>query len=163
MEQNSQPSYWESILLGALIVAIITSIVGTGLSYYISGAEPSMSMMITAGLFVPLTCLFGAFGGFVSNRHYAKNFDITFPIGKGALIGFYTGVIAAIFMTILSLIWTKIIDPSLMDNFANNMIAAFEQMDMPEAQKEQSINDMVANFERQNSVGGILKIGRAHV
>ena len=157
MEQNSQPSYWTSVTIGALIISIVTSIAGLGLLYNLAGSEPSMSMMIMAGLFIPITCLFGGFGGFISNRHYAKTFDLSFPIGKGALIGFFTGLVAAVFSTLISLIWTNLIDPMLMENFANNMVSAFELIEMPEAQREQSINDIMADVENQNSIGKIFR------
>ena len=157
MEQNSQPSYWTSVMIGALIISIVTTITGLGLLYNLARSEPSMSMMIMAGLIIPITCLLGGFGGFISNRHYAKTFDLSFPIGKGALIGFFTGLIAAIFSTLISQIWTNLIDPMLMENFANNMVSAIELIEMPEAQREQSINDVMADFENQNSNGKIFK------
>lgn len=160
MEQNSQPSYWSSVVVGASIVAILSSIAGYGLLYNIANAEPSMSILMKAGLIIPIGCLFGAIGGFISNRQYAKNFEITYPLGRGALIGFFTGLVAAVFSTLISLIWTNLIDPMLMENFTNNMISAMELVEMPEAQREQSINDIMADLENKNSMGSILsKLG----
>ena len=34
MEQNSQPSYWTSVMIGALIISIVTTI--TGWDYFIT-------------------------------------------------------------------------------------------------------------------------------
>ena len=40
------------------------------------------------------------------------------------------------------------------------MISAMELVEMPEAQREQSINDIMADFENKNSMGSILsKLG----
>lgn len=154
--ENEIPSYWNSVLIGALIVAILSSVAGTILLYYVAGTEPSMSLLIVSSLFVPVTCLVGLVGGLISTRHYAKTNDVTFPIGKGALIGLLTGVLAAVFSSVISLIWTQLIDPSLMEAFTNNMISAMESVEMPQAQREQSINGMMENKEKQNSAGGIL-------
>jgi len=151
------PSYWTSVMIGALIVSLITSVAGIGLLYYGAGAEASMSLLIVSSLFVPVNCLLGLIGGVIATRHYAKTYDLTFPIGKGALIGFLTGVVAAVISTSISQIWSLVIDPSLMDAFFNNMISALDTIDMPQAQKEQSINGMVESMENQNSAGNIFK------
>lgn len=154
--ENGNKSYWNSVLIGALVVAILSSVAGTVLLYYVAGTEPSMSLLIVSSLFVPVTCLVGLVGGLISTWHYARTCDVTFPIGKGALIGLLTGVLAAVFSSVISLIWTQLIDPSLMEAFTNNLISAMESVDMPQAQREQSIDGMIENRERQNSAGGIL-------
>lgn len=150
------PNYWNSVFIGALVVAISTSVVGLVMLYYLAGAEPSMSMMIMSGLLMPITCLVGMFGGFISVRHYAKTYDITFKMGTGALVGLFTGIAAAVISGILGQLW-NIVDPALVDNFANNMVSALETMDMPDAQREQTISQMMENIEAQKAVGGIIK------
>lgn len=155
--EQANPSYWTSVMIGALVVALLSSVAGTALLYYAAGAEASMSLLIVSSLFVPVTCLVGLFGGIISTRHYAKTYDLTFPIGKGALIGFLTGVVAAVIGSIISLLWTKLIDPSLMEAFASNMVSAMEMVEMPQAQREQAISSMMENMETQNTAGGIVK------
>lgn len=152
--EQALPSYWNSVLIGALTVAIITGALGIILMYYVAGAEPSMTLMVISGLTLPLTCLLGLVGGIIATRHYARTFDITFTIGKGALIGLFTGVLAAIFASIISQLW-MMIDPSLMESFYQNMIFAMEQIGMPQDQ----LNDAVANMEQtqaqQQTLGGM--------
>lgn len=154
--QETTPNYWNSVFIGAFIVAILTTVVGLIMLYYLAGAEPSMSMMIMSGLLMPITCLVGMFGGFIAVRHYAKTFDITFKMGTGALIGLFTGIAAAVISGILGQLW-NMVDPALVDNFASNMVSALETMDMPDAQREQTISRMMENIESQKAIGGIIK------
>ena len=155
--EEMKPSYWPSVIQAAIIIAVITTIVGIGLLYFVAGSEPSMSVMVISGLTIPITCLVGLIGGIWATRSYAKAFDITFPIGTGALIGLYTGVIAALIGGVLGQIW-NLVDPTLTDRFAQTMISAFEMNDqIPDSQKNDIIMDMEASFADQNNLGGILK------
>ncbi|MFP8489352.1 DUF4199 domain-containing protein [Gracilimonas sp. Q87] len=153
-EQNA-PSYWNSVLIGALTVALITGGLGIILMYYVAGAEPSMTLMVVSGLTLPLTCLLGLVGGLISTRHYAKTYDITFSIGQGAMIGLLTGAIAAIFATLISQLW-MMIDPALMENFYENMIYSMEQVGLPQAQLNDTIDTMQQTREQQQSLSGIV-------
>ncbi len=152
--EQTAPSYWNSVLIGALTVALITGGLGIILMYYVAGAEPSMTLMVVSGLTLPLTCLFGLVGGVIATRHYAKTFDITFTIGQGALIGLLTGAVAAIFATVISQLW-MMIDPALMENFYENMIYSMEQIGMPQAQLNDAIDNMEQTRAQQQSLGGI--------
>lgn len=155
--EEMQPSYWPSVIQAAIIVAVVTTVVGLGLLYYVAGSEPSMGIMMISGLTIPITCLIGLIGGILATRSYAKAFDLTFPIGTGALIGLFTGIIAAVVGGILGQIW-NFIDPTLMERFADTMIGAFEMNDqIPDSQKDEIITNMEQSFEEQNSVGGVLK------
>ncbi len=155
--EEMNPSYWPSVIVGALIVSIATTVAGLGLLYFVAGSEPSMGIMITSSLFVPITCLVGLIGGIISTRHYAKTHDVTFPIGTGALIGLFTGVIAAIIGGVLGLIW-DLVDPTLLDRFAETMVGAIEMNEqIPDSQKDQIITDMEQNFADQQSAGGMVK------
>jgi hypothetical protein len=156
MEDNAQmPSYWPSVIVGALFVSILTSIIATIYLYYLAGSEPTISLVMKSSLLLPITCLFGLVGGIISTRHYATTHEITFAIGKGATIGFLTGVVAAAINAVIGQVW-MFIDPALLDNFANNMVAALSQMEMPAAQREEALARMTENFERQKSLSGIL-------
>lgn len=155
-EQPESPSFWPSVLIGAFIVSIVSSVLGLFLAYYIAGSEPSMTMLAISGLSVPITCLFGLIGGIIASRHYAKTYEITFLIGKGALIGLYTGVLAAVLSTVITQLW-YLVDPTLPERFSQAMISVFEQMEMPAAQKEETLSQMQAQFESQQSFGAILQ------
>ena len=112
--------------------------------------------MIQSGVVGLLPCILGLVGGIIATRHYAKTNEITFSIGKGALIGLLTGAVAAIITTILGQIW-QVIDPSLTDNFLDLMAQSFEAMDMPEAQYNEAIEGLEKSKAEQQSVVGILK------
>ncbi|MEO9884836.1 MAG: DUF4199 family protein [Balneola sp.] len=155
--EEMKPSYWPSVIQAAIIVAVVTTVVGLGLLYYVAGSEPSMGIMMISGLTIPVTCLIGLIGGILATRSYAKAYDVTFPIGTGALIGLFTGIIAALIAGVLGQIW-NFVDPTLTERFAETMIGAFEMNDqIPDAQKDEIIMSMEQGFEDQNSIGGILK------
>jgi len=155
--EEIKPSYWPSVIQAAIIVAVVTTVVGLGLLYYVAGSEPSMGIMMISGLTIPVTCLIGLIGGILATRSYAKAYDVTFPIGTGALIGLFTGIIAALIAGVLGQIW-NFVDPTLTERFAETMIGAFEMNDqIPDAQKDEIIMSMEQGFEDQNSIGGILK------
>lgn len=155
--EEMKPSYWPSVIQAAIIVAVVTTIVGLGLMYYVAGSEPSMGVMMISGLTIPITCLIGLIGGILATRSYAKAYDLTFPIGTGALIGLFTGIIAAVIGGVLGQVW-NLFDPTLSERFADTMIGAFEMNDqIPESQKDEIIMGMEESFENQNSMGGILQ------
>lgn len=153
---ETMPSYWQSVVIGALTVAVLTSAIGLILQYYLASSEPTLKLMIISGLSLPLTCLLGLVGGIVSTRHYAKTYDITFLVGKGAVIGLFTGILASVFATVIGQLW-MLIDPTLLDRFSSNLIAVFEQMEMAAAQKEETIQTMRENYDNMKTVGGIFK------
>ena len=156
--QAETPSYWPSVIIGALVVTIVTSVIVTAYLYYLASAEPSMGLLIKSGLMMPISCLFGLLGGIISTRHYAKTNEITFAIGKGALIGLYTGLVASVFSLLLSQLW-QFIDPALMENFSNNLIEAMGSANMPEAQYNETVDKMRADFANQQTLVGVLKGG----
>jgi Na+/H+-dicarboxylate symporter len=114
------------------------------------GTEPSGSFFSSAQLFSTIGCLIGALGGLFANWHYAKENEITYKIGKGALIGLLVGAVATIFTVIISQIW-NLIDPSYQQALVDWNIQNFEAMQMPAEAKEQAI----AGMEDPNSLKNI--------
>lgn len=125
-EMNETPSYWNSVLIASLITAAILTVMGTISQYMTISSEPTGSSFGAAQLVGILVCLIGAIGGILATRHYAKQFDITFTLGKGAVIGLLTGLIAVIFSTILGLLWNYVIDPGLAQAVYDWQIANLE-------------------------------------
>ena len=154
--QNENPSYWASVLIGALVITLITTIIGTFLLYYIAGAEPSPMLLILLSSFVIINCLFGSIGGFISTRHYAKTFNLTFPIGKGALIGLLTGIVGAILAAIIGQLW-NLIDPALVDNLIANITDVMDMIDMSQQQRDETLSSIVESFESSQTFGGIIQ------
>ncbi|MFN1836242.1 DUF4199 domain-containing protein [Balneola sp. MJW-20] len=125
--EQGYPSYWSSVLMASVITALIFFIVSLIGGYSTINAEPSGSLIQPAQFISMLACLFAAVGGVFANWHYARGNDLTYKIGKGALLGLLTGVIAAIISVILGLIW-EVIDPAYAQNVMDATIANFEAM-----------------------------------
>lgn len=156
-----QNSYWQSVLIGALFTALVIFVISLISGYTTINAEPSGSIISAGQLIGVLSCLIGAFGGIISTRHYAKTYDLTFTIGRGAMIGLYTGLIAALISAILSQLWT-FVDPGYVQGIIDSTVANMEAMaSIPEATKQQLIEETVTKLNEQfASLSGIL-IGSA--
>jgi uncharacterized membrane protein len=147
---QENPSYWNSVIIASLIVGIVViafAIIG---GYMTLGSEPSGSIFSSAQIFTIIGCLVGAIGGVFATWHYAKEYDITYKIGKGALIGLLVGLGATIVYVILGQIW-NIIDPGFQQALVDWNIQNIEAMQIPAEAKEQAI----AGMENPNSVKNI--------
>ena len=140
MEQNTQPSYWPSVMIGAFVIGLIMSVLGIVSQYMTINSEPVGSAFTLAQGIGTFACLFGAIGGFIATRHYAKEHEVTFPIGKGALIGFMTGLVGVVVSTIIGLIWQYIVDPELNQAVYDWSIRNLEAMNLPAEQLEMQMN-----------------------
>tara|TARA_R110002096_G_scaffold425644_1_gene634438 strand:+ start:10472 stop:11035 length:564 start_codon:yes stop_codon:yes gene_type:complete len=156
--EQVQPSYWSSVIIGALFTAIVIFIVSLVSGYMTISSEPTGAMFSPGQFIGILACLIGAFGGVLSTRHYAKTNDITFTIGTGALIGLFTGIIAAVISGVLSQLW-QFVDPSFVQNIIDATVANLDAMtSIPDDQKEKIIAGTVETIESQyGSLSGILK------
>ncbi len=155
--EHVQPSYWSSVLIGASFVSIVIFIISLVSGYMTIGAEPTGAMFNPAQLVGVFACLIGAFGGIVSTRHFAKTYDITFTIGQGALIGFFTGLIAAVIATVLGQLW-QFVDPGYAQGIIDSSIANLEAMsNIPDEQKQAIIESTAEKLNSQfKSASGIL-------
>lgn len=159
MEEQNQalPGYWESVGLAAAIVAVVAFVFELVLQYMQISSEASMGMLIISALGGFAVCLFTALGGMAAIWHYAKTFDITLELGKGALIGFFTGAGIVIISIVLGQLWSTV-DPDLNKQLAESMITTFENMEMPEDMKQMLIDSAAAESEGP-SIGGQLLSG----
>lgn len=142
MEQNSgqQPSYWPSVMVGALIIGIVLAVIGLVGQYITIGSEPTGASFGLGQALGTFACLFGVFGGFIATRHYAKENEITFPVGKGATIGFFTGVVGTIFSTVITLIWTYVIDTNLNQAYYDWQMRNLEMQNIPRESMEMAMS-----------------------
>ncbi len=154
MEQTDQfnesknPSYWASIGIAALIFAIITFALQLMLGYIqMSGNSGWLFTSISS----VIVCLIGAFGGMMAVWHYSNEYDITMKLGRGALIGFLTGVAIVIVSIILNELWL-LFDPDYYQKMMEASIANIESMDLPDEQEETTINRIRAGFENRGSL-----------
>ncbi len=138
--EEMKPSYWPSVLYGAIIIGVIMVLMSIGSQYMTIGSEPTGAQFTLPQLIGTLVCFIAAIGGVLAARHYAKTHDITFPIGTGALIGFLTGVVGVAISAVVSLIWTKVVDPGLNQAVYDWQVANLEAQNLPEAQMEMSLS-----------------------
>ena len=148
MQEN--PSYWNSVIIASLVAGIIVTAFALIGGYMTLGSEPSGSFFSSAQLFGTIGCLLGAVGGVLANWHYTKEYNVTYKIGKGALIGLFVGLGATIISVILGQIW-NVIDPSFQQALVDWNIQNFEAMQMPAEAREQAI----AGMENPNSPSNI--------
>lgn len=144
--QTENPNYWPSVAIAGLATAVIYSGMGL-LSGYLTIGGSATAGQVT-GI---LTCLIGAVGGFIVNWHYANEYEITYKIGKGALLGFLTAVAAVVFGTLISLIWTNLIDPNLNQALYDAQLTTLEQQGMSQEQI-----DMAMSFSPKPGTTGYL-------
>lgn len=142
--------YLPSSSIVGVIFGLITFVVGLFFIYQQINSEPSTSMvgMLLGSFSMLAVCLIAAFGGLVAVWHFTKEVTSTLKLGQGAVIGFLTGAAIAIVSVILSEIWTTFIDPEMMKNYADSMMANFEAMDMPDS----TLDEMAESFEEGDSM-----------
>lgn len=146
LHEHESPSYWNSVIIASLVVGIVVTVLSLIGGYMTIGSEPSGSFFSTAQLWGTIGCLVGAVGGFIANWHYTKEYNVTYKIGKGALLGLLVGAIGTVVVLVLSQLW-NVIDPSYQQALVDWNIENFEAMQMPAEAKEQAI----ASMENPNS------------
>lgn len=148
---NTNPNYWPSVGIAALIFSLLSFALQTITGYIQIGTEPTGSVFSPAVFSGVLVCLVGAFGGMMAVWHYAREYQVTMNLGRGALIGFLTGVVMVFIGVVLNKIWL-FIDPDFTQKMMESIMANFEAMDMPEAQKQQMMDSAAQQFESNQSV-----------
>lgn len=133
-----------------VIFGLVTFVVGLFFIYQQINSEPSSSTigMILGSFSMFAVCLIAACGGLVAVWHFTKEVTSTLKLGQGAVIGFLTGAVIAIVSVLLSELWSSFIDPEMMRNYAESMIANFEAMDMPQS----TLDEMAESFEEGDSM-----------
>ena len=129
-ETEQQPGYWPSVGMAAFIFAIATTALGLIMGYAIIGGSTGW---IFSSIFGVVICLVGAFGGMMAVWHYAREYQLKITLGKGALIGFLTGVVMVVISVVFSEIW-QFFDPAYTQKMIESMVSGFEAMDMPQEQ-----------------------------
>ena len=153
---STQPSYWASVGIAAVIFSLLTTVLQLISGYMQINAEPTGSLFSPTMLFGVVVCLVGAFGGMVAVWHYANEYQITMKLGKGALIGFLTGAVMVLIGIVLNKLWL-LVDPDMQQKMVESTIANFEAMDMPEDTKQQMIDQ--AASQANPSIGMQLLYG----
>lgn len=153
MEQtNGDAPYWTSVGIASVIFGIVAFIISIVAAYATINSEPSGSFFSPVQLIGILACLIGAFGGMLATWHYANEYDAVMKLGKGALIGFLTGVGITIVSVLLGQIW-QVFDPDMTQKMIDSTIANMEAMDVPAQQKQQMIDATAESMRSQQNIG----------
>lgn len=157
-QESQQPSYWMSVAIAAVVIGLISFAIQIIFGYMQISSEPSGSIIGPSTFSGIFACLAGAFGGMMAVWHYAREYNVTMKLGKGALIGFLAGVGMVLVGIVLNELW-MVIDPDFNKQVLDSMIANFEEMDMPESSRQQMIDSLGQKFEQGQSVGSQLLWG----
>lgn len=157
-EPNNLPSYWTSVTISGVIFGIIVFVLSLISTYAMINSEPSGSMFSPVQFLGILVCLIGGFGGMMATWHYANEHDVAIKLGKGALIGFLTGVVITVISIVFNQLW-QVIDPDMTQKLIDSTIANLEAMDMADGQKQQIIDSTVESMRGQQSLSTQLLYG----
>jgi len=152
---DSNQSYWVSVILAAGIFSVASFVIGLLFNYAQFNSEPSGSIISPMVLGGGVICLATSFAGMLAVWHYAKEVDLYLKLGRGALIGFLTGVFVIFFSTVLNELW-HFIDPGYTEKMIESTVANFEAMEMPDDTKEMMIDATVESLRDQNMFMTIL-------
>lgn len=149
-EKLTLQDYLPSSSIVGVIFGLVTFVIGLFFIYQQINSEPSTSIMgmILGSVSMMFVCLIAACGGLVAVWHFTKEVTSSLMLGQGAVIGFLTGAVIAVVSVFLSEIWSTLIDPEMMRNYAESMMANFEAMDMPQS----TLDDMVESIEEGDSM-----------
>ncbi len=159
MEQK--PSFVMPTVVQSTIVGVVLSVISTIFVYVSISGEPSGSFFQPISFLQMGICLLGAVAGVLSVKAYVKTGVEDLQLGQGALIGLFAGLVSAVVMTLIGVLWNFVVDPALMDNMADymirNMEMAFANSGMGAEQVDQILGEMEKGFEEQKTFVGILK------
>lgn len=142
---HGMPSYWNAVITAGLITGTVLTVIQLITSYMtIAGSS------VTG--FTIIGCLIASIAGIISNWMYAKGYNLTYPIGKGALLGVFSGIITSIVTFCLSLFWTKFIDTGMNEAIIEATIKSLEDQGLTQEEI-----DMAQSFiPDPNSLVGLI-------
>lgn len=133
-ETTDKHSYWNSVLFVGVVFGIILFIGQLLEGYYAINAGAG------GGWIGSVICLIAAFGGLAAVWYYVMDKEIAITLGKGALIGFLTGIVAQLMSYGLMELW-ELLNPSYAQAYKEAQIAAIENNpSLPEDWKQSSID-----------------------
>ena len=142
---HGMPSYWNAVITAGLITGTILTVIQLTTSYMTIAGSSATGMAI-------IGCLIASIAGIISNWMYAKGYDLTYPIGKGALLGVFSGIITSIVTFSLQLFWTKVIDTGMNEAIIEATLKGFEDQGL-----SQEEIDMAQSFiPDPNSLVGLI-------
>ena len=142
---HGMPSYWNAVITAGLITGTILTVIQLTTSYMTIAGSSATGMAI-------IGCLIASIAGIISNWMYAKGYDLTYPIGKGALLGVFSGIITSIVTFSLQLFWTKVIDTGMNEAIIEATLKSFEDQGL----SQEEIDMAQSFFPDPNSLVGLI-------
>lgn len=143
---SQDDNYWPSVLLVGGIFAFVGFVINIAFGYIQIGSEPTGRMFSPLMLSGVVVCLATCVGGLIAVWHFTKDVSPHLKLGKGALIGFFTGAIIAVFSAVLNELWL-IVDPDYTQKLVESVVANIEAMDLPADTRDQMIDQMAAGLQ----------------
>lgn len=154
--ENEEPSYWTSVGVAGVTFGLLLFILSLIAAYVAINSEPSGSFFTPTQILSYLTCLIGIFGGMLAVWHYTSMYNITITLGRGALIGFLTGVCITVVNMALSQLW-EFVDPDMTQQLIDSLVANYEAMELPDAQRQLLIDSTVQQMREGNFFSQLIK------
>lgn len=131
---TDDPSYWNPVLIVGAVFGIILFVGQLLEGYYAINTESE------GGWISSVICLIAAFGGLAAVWYYVGDEEMAISLGKGALIGFLTGIVAQLVSYGLVEFW-ELLNPSYAEAYKEAQIAAIENNpNLPDEWKQSSID-----------------------
>ena len=157
-QEQANPSYWNSVFIAGVLFGLILFVISTIGGYATISSEPTGAIFSPTQLIGTVGCLFGAFGGMLATWHFAREYDTVIKLGRGALIGFLVGLVIVAVNILLVQIWS-IIDPDMTQQMIDSAVANIEAMDVPDQQKQMTIDMTVDGLRSRENIGSQLLWG----
>lgn len=145
--QGREDEYWSSVMLVGAAFAAIGFLLGLMFGYMQIASEPTGSIFTPLMLGGVVVCLATCVGGLVAVWHMTRTVTPNLRLGRGALIGFFTGAVIVIVSTVLNQLWLTI-DPDYTEKLLESIIANVEMMDLPQSAREDMIDQMAAGVQQ---------------
>lgn len=158
MEPIEKPSYLPYAIQISAVFAVVMTIVTYASMYQFIGQPPSGKLFSIAQLVPLFSCLVAGFGGMLVVRNHAKITDLPMKAGQGAVMGLVTGAIMTAFLVVIGQLWTQLIDPTLMQRYAEATIANFEAIpNLPQASLDTMVDAAYQQSQAATTFMGIVK------
>ncbi|MEX0945629.1 MAG: DUF4199 domain-containing protein [Balneolaceae bacterium] len=151
--------YIPSAAIVGAIFGLVSFVIGLFFGYQQINAEPTGSFFSPIMFSGIVVCLLTSVAGLLAVWHFTKEVSQKIKLGQGAVLGFLTGAIIAVFSVFLSEFWILVIDPEYSEKILSATIANIEVMEMPESQKDAMIEGMMESLEGGQSILRQLFIG----
>jgi len=146
---GTEDDYWPSVLRVGALFSVIGFLISILFGYLQIASEPTGTLftpLMTGGVVV---CLATCLGGLVAVWHMTRTVVAEITLGRGALIGFFTGAVIVIVTTVLNELWLMV-DPAYTQKLLESIVQNVEQMDLPEGARQDMIDQMAAAIQQQS-------------